>query len=333
LGCAQVLLEDSQGIKIIEAQGSMDPGEFLHLARSERNSLRDLLRTHGAIYFKGFQQTLDSFNDFMDILFPELEPFDTGRAGIFANRRPLARNVLESTYLGPRIPLAVHNEFSYLSRPPRYVSFRCLKAPDAGGETALGDCRRIHDEIDPAIRNKFESRKIRYVRNLYERRLVSSLVNKFEKIDESWMEVFRTDSRERVEGICCAEEMTFHWQSNNALTITNVLPAIRRHPETGQAVWFNQAANWVAHPKISGWLKFLATHTLYPTRGSRPIQVSFGDGSSISVRDAFHIFEVIKRNTVFVQWSAGDTLLCDNYLVSHGRTPYTGERLLATAMR
>jgi alpha-ketoglutarate-dependent taurine dioxygenase len=318
---------------LIETTDASDAEEFVAAVKYQRPWLKQILSTHGALHFKGFQQTLESFNEFASALFPELDPFNPALPGVFARRGTLAKNVVDSTYLWKRVPMSVHNEYNYLPTFPRYIAFRCLKAPQQGGETAIADSRKIYDEIEPNTRSKFESKSIKYTRNFYDKRLVSTLMNKFVKLDESWKEVFRTEDPAEVEEVCRRHNTEFSWGRGNSLRICNVLPAVRVHPETNEKVWFNQAAPWVFHPQTTGWLKYVIYNFVYPQKGSKPISVSFGDGSEISPAEAAHIIGVIEKNTIKVKWSEGDTLLCDNYMVAHGRMPYKGERTLATVLR
>ena len=317
----------------IEASTPLAEGEFLEAVKDQRSWIREALRVHGALYFRGFGQMLESFDDLASVLFPELPPFNPALPGVFTRRSSLAKDVVDSTYLWKRVPMSVHNEFNYLPIFPRYIGFRCLEAPAAGGETAIADCRKIYAAIDPEVRDRFENGSVKYTRNFYEKRLASSLMNKFIKLDESWKEVFRTEERSEVEQVCRDYDVEFSWGKGNSLQIQCTLPAVRDHPDTREKVWFNQAAPWVFHPRTTGWLKFAIYNIVYPGPGSKPIAVSYGAGVGISPADAAHVIEVVERNTVKVEWAIGDTLICDNYLVAHGRMPYRGTRVLATIMR
>jgi len=50
---------------------------------------------------------------------------------------------------------------SFLSAPPRNIYFCCLVEPEGqGGETALCDFKKVYDELDPSIRQKFEDKGV-----------------------------------------------------------------------------------------------------------------------------------------------------------------------------
>jgi len=319
---------------IIQANDYVTNDNLIKVLKAEKESVRERLTEVGAIYFKGFGHSLDSFGPFMETLFWDRKPFYPMQPGIFSGtRKSMARDVVEATYLNKKLPMGMHNEFSYLSTFPSFIGFRCLKAPTTGGETAIADCRKIYEEIDPLIRKRFEEKKVQYVRNLYSRRWLSNLINRFIKIDENWMEVFGTNIRSEVEKICDQHQLAFSWRKNDRLQIKNILPAIRKHPTTGETVWFNIAVNTPKHPRHNGWMAYLAFRFIYPTSSSVPIYSTYGDGANISYEESSHIREVVDRNTVKVKWCEGDTLIIDNYLSAHTRIPYTGERSLACAMR
>lgn len=318
---------------VIEANGSIDSKDFNEALKDEKPTIREQLNRYGVIHFKGFNQPVDNFDDFMKTLLPEFSPFDPKIPGIFSSgRRNLGKNVVNSTYLNKRIPMAIHNEFNYMPIFPRYIAFRCVQAPSEGGETTIADSRKIYQSIDPSIREKFEQKGVKYTRNYCNQNFLSFLLNKINKVAESWEEVFKTDTKAEVENICRKYNFDFTWKGKNALTVTNSLPAIRQHPETNEKVWFNQACPWVFNPKTTGWLKYLVYNIVYPSINSKPLVVTYGDDSNISPDDAAHVVDVMNKHTVGVKWENGDTLLIDNLLVGHARNPYKGERVLAAAM-
>jgi alpha-ketoglutarate-dependent taurine dioxygenase len=319
---------------VIQANDYVTSDNLIEILKAEKESVRECLAEAGAIHLKGFSHSLDSFDSLMKTLFWDRKPFYSMQPGVFSrNRKSIAENVVEGTYLNKKLPMAMHNEFSYQSIFPSFIAFRCLKAPTTGGETAIADCRKIYEEMDPSIRKRFETKKIKYVRNLYSKRWLSELINRFIKIDESWMEVFGTNIKSEVEKLCEQHQLKFSWKKNNHLQIQNILPAVRNHPTTKATVWFNIAANTLKHPKYCGWMMYLAFKFIYPTSSSTPIYSTYGDGTKICHEEASHIKKIVDRNTVKVKWFEGDTLIMDNYLSAHTRLPFTGERSLVCAMR
>ena len=57
-----------------------------------------------------------------------------------------------------------------------------------------------------------------------------------------------------------------------------------------------------------------------------PFLTFFGDGSEISEDEYLEMKNAYDKAKVEFSWEKGDLLLIDNYLVSHSRNSYTGDR-------
>jgi len=132
-----------------------------------------------------------------------------------------------------------------------------------------------------------------------------------------------------VEDYCRRAGMTWQWRPDGVLRTEHVLDAAARHPVTGEEVWFNQVHAW----HISA-LEPAAQQAMLATFGpdDLPRNVYFGDGAPIGADDIAAIAAAHDEAIVSVPWQAGDVLLIDNMLVSHGREPYAGERRVVVAM-
>ncbi len=56
-----------------------------------------------------------------------------------------------------------------------------------------------------------------------------------------WDEMFETTDRAVVEQKCKENGFDFRWKDGGRLELTNIQPALRPHPTTGEPVWFNHA--------------------------------------------------------------------------------------------
>lgn len=105
----------------------------------------------------------DEFRDFV-AAFSEKEFFNY--AGGASPRTSPEKNVYNSTEYPPDLALKLHNELSYSRIFPCHLYFFCHIAPGTGGETTLGDSRRILQKIRPSIAALFSEKQVLYERNL-----------------------------------------------------------------------------------------------------------------------------------------------------------------------
>jgi alpha-ketoglutarate-dependent taurine dioxygenase len=61
-------------------------------------------------------------------------------------------------------------------------------------------------------------------------------------------------------------------------------------------------------------------------------EVFFADGSTIPLKDLYHILDVLDANTIYFPWKKGDVLVLDNILAMHGRAVFSGKRRILAAM-
>lgn len=272
---------------------------------------RELL-ARGALLFRRFG--VENVGDFESFArsFAEKDLLDY--AGGVSPRVSMSKNVYTSTEYPPNLTLSLHNELSYSANYPRQLYFFCVVAPEIGGATTVGDSRRILRAIDPQIVDEFKRKKIRYDRNL------SGEAGS----GYSWQDAFETDDKRNVEQHCRRIGAEYEWKPNNSLRVSQTRPATAVHPQTGEEVWFNQADGF--HPSN------LNRETYELMRGNFRLNACFGDGSPLDVAMLEHIREVLRRETVSVNWQQGDILIVDNILAAHGRMPFAGARRIVLAM-
>ncbi|HEY0657874.1 MAG TPA: TauD/TfdA family dioxygenase, partial [Pyrinomonadaceae bacterium] len=262
--------------------------------------------------FRGFgAETTEEFQSFARA-FAEKDLL--GYAGGVSPRNNLGNRVYTSTEYPPNLSLSLHNELSYSENHPQRLYFFCVVAPEQGGETTLGDSRRILRNIDSEVINLFKSKNIRYDRNL------SSEAGS----GYSWQDAFETDDKQTVENHCRNIGAEYEWKSGGGLRVSQIRPATMIHPQTGEEVWFNQADGF--HPSN------LDRETYELMNGNFRLNACFGDGSPFEVSMLEHIREVLRKETIPVKWQTGDILIVDNILAAHGRMPFSGARKIVLAM-
>lgn len=283
-------------------------------ARSNRAHVDKLLDTHGAVLFRQFEaRDVDAFEQFIGAASTKTMDYIEN-----TSPREIVRGLIRtSTEYPPEHRIVLHNEHSYSAVCPGRLAFFCMRPPDEGGRTPLADCRRVLQNIDPSIRARFEQRRWRYVRNFGD------------GLGPSWQAVFMTDDPEAVERHCRSADIDWEWLGGGRLRTRQVRTPTVLHPRTHQESWFNHIAFWHVtslEPAVRDAL--LAS---YPDE-DLPNQTYYGDGEPIEGDVIEALREAYDRAAVYFTWRHGDILLVDNFLVAHGREPYTGPRRILFTM-
>lgn len=284
-------------------------------AAAARDRVEGWLSEHRAVLFRGFPiADVAAFQSFV-------AASSTGEPLQYRDRSTPRHEVGSGIYVSTIYPqdqrIRLHNEGTYWRQWALKIYFCCLRAPEQGGATPIADVRRVLSRLDPAVRERFAERRVMYVRNYND------------GFGLPWQEVFQTADRGEVESYCRANGIELEWKDGDRLRTRQVRPAIRRHPRTGEEVWFNHAAFF----HISSQDPEMRS-TLLAELGedNLPYNTYYGDGSAIEEEVVAQIHRAYEAETVRFPWLEGDILLLDNMSVAHGREPYRGEREVVVAM-
>ena len=102
----------------------------------------------------------------------------------------------------------------------------------------------------------------------------------------------------------------------------NILPPTKKHPKTGEEIWFNQIV--VHHNSCTKESPMYEGIDMPEYK--YPYHTTYGDGSAIESEIIQYIRKVIWENTIGFQWKNGDFLVLENMLAHHARLGFTGER-------
>lgn len=282
---------------------------------SYRTEIENNLLRYGAILFRGFDiQQQHDFSQFVDVAIKQKLQYLEGATP----RTELGDSIYTSTEFPPDEEIALHNELSYFLTPPDRLVFCCLKASIQGGQTQLADVRRVHDRIDPALREQFRLHAGWALQRNYGNGL-----------GPVWQKAFALNTLEQLQEYCQHANMELEVFDEQHIRTYQVRDAVHRHPLTEECIWFNHATFWHPSslcPEVRAGLDQQFSIQEYP------YCTFFGDGTEISDQQTAEVRRAYQQEEILFDWHDGDVLLIDNRLVAHGRKPYSGERQVLVAM-
>jgi len=283
-------------------------------ASNNRKFIDTQLWKHGAILFR-------NFNVREVVEFEEVIKAICGEAMEYRYRASPRTQVGDKIYTSTDYPadqsIFPHNEHAYSPTFPLKIFFFCATPAQQGGETPVGSCRRVFENIDPKIRERFIQKKVMYMRNFGD------------GFGLPWQTVFQTKDKSVVEEYCRSHDIELEWKDRDRLRTRQVKPAIFKHPRTGERVWFNHAAFFhVSTLEKSTREALLAGFK----EEDLPNNTYYGDGSPIEPSVLEELREVYQQELVTFSWKKGDILMLDNMLAVHGRQPFVGPRQILVGM-
>jgi alpha-ketoglutarate-dependent taurine dioxygenase len=296
-------------------QPTMDGVNLISWATSNKEFIYTELAKYGALLFRHF--TLDTpakFETFATTISRNGELFD--EYGDLPRDDPGAK-VYHSTPYPADKSILFHNESSHMHRWPMKILFYCVKPANEKGATPIIDCRQSYKALDPALIRIMTEKKLMYVRNF------------IDGLDISWQQFFQTSDKARVEEYCKKAGIDFMWKGENHLTTRQICPAVVKHPETREMLFFNQVQ--LHHVSCLDPDVKASMLSLFPEE-DLPRNVYYGDGAPIEDSIISEISTLYEQIAIRFQWQAGDTILLDNMMVAHARDPFEGNRKILVAM-
>lgn len=296
------------------ARGST-PSSVTAWVKSEVSHLRELRLRHGALLFRGFDfEALRDFEAFVSAFTP-LQRYVGGAS----QRTNVEGKVYTSTDMAAHYEISQHHESAYTPQMPAIIGFFCGVPAATGGQTPLADARRVTARLPADLKERFAAKGLIYVNNLPDRF----------GFGKSWQAQFESENRAKVEETLRESGYEWIWKPDGGLRTLLRCEALLPHPETGERLWVNQADHW--HPSgLRGEVRAKLGKVL--SEENFPMNVTFGDGSPIPETDLAIARAAVHAEMRQFDWQKGDVVVCDNYLVSHGRRSYTGERKVYVAL-
>jgi len=283
-------------------------------ADTRRAVIEGHLHRAGAVLFRGFDvSTVDAFRRVVAAVSADILAYGERSSP----RTQIGDGIYTSTDHPADEPILLHNEQSYTTSWPHKIWFYCVEPAREGGSTPIADCRQVLARLRPATVRRFVQREVMYMRNYGN------------GLGLSWAEAFQTADRRAVEEHCRRSDIRFEWKEGNRLRTYQVRPAVRQHPVSSEAIWFNHLLFFhitslppeVQGPIVAG----------VPAE-DLPFNTFYGDGAPIEPEVLEEIRAAYAGESRAFPWRRGDILVLDNMLTAHGREPYAGRREIAVAM-
>ncbi|MFY9622109.1 MAG: TauD/TfdA family dioxygenase [Pyrinomonadaceae bacterium] len=305
-GCRLPLMitPGSQGIDLIA--WAVDNKGYVH----------DRLSKHGGILFRNFSlRTPDEFERFIATVSGEALEYSERSS---PRSRVTSSNIYTSTDYPASQSIFVHNENSYKRNFNLKIFFFCETPPIQGGETPIADCRNVYQRISAQVRHRFIEKQWMYVRNYGD------------GFGLDWQTAFQTTDKKVVEENGHRNGIKMQWTGDSRLRTCAVLPAVIKHPYTGETVWFNHATFFhISTLELSLREGLLAG---FEKEADLPTNTYYGDGSPIEPETLAELRAAYRQETRSFPWQQGDILMLDNILAAHGRAPYQGARRILVGM-
>ena len=281
---------------------------------ANRTRLLGELETHGALLLRGFNVVTDWDFDRVIQSF-ELPNFTYAESLSNAVRRNRTERVFTANEAPPKVSIYLHHEMAQTPVFPSKLFFFCEHAQMTGGATPL--CRsdillsRLAQRR-PDFVAACETRGVRYSNSM------PAVDDPTSGQGRSWRSTLSVDSTQEAEAKLASLDYSWEWQAGEVLRVTTpALPAVRELAD-GRKVFFNQLI-----AAFRGWKD---------VRNEAEKSICFGDGSAIDPADMAEAIELADELSFDTPWQAGDVALVDNYLVMHGRRPFSGERRVLASL-
>ena len=285
---------------------------------ANRPALDALILEYGGIVLRDFP--IASADDF-DRFIAEFPPYRRGYKGGAGPRGKITGNVMEATQLNEKMLILLHQEMAYTKAYPPRIAFHCHKPADIAGETLIADMREFDALIPAELREKLERLGSRTIRNCAPSGARRTRVD--DHLDKrGWDASFETDDRSDVEQQCKDLGLVPIWNEDDSLTLIADLPVFDRHPITGLRLYrsYLHSQSWLNRPESREAIADMGREQKVQS------QQFYGNGEPFPNKEADVLNRLFAQITRAWPWQKGDVMILDNFLVAHGRSPYSGTR-------
>lgn len=206
----------------------------------------------------------------------------------------------------------------------RNIAFCSVKAPFAKGDTYLSENLQVTEQLLATdFGRKLKERGVTYIRCLTDREAYAGEGwAQGRPVYNHWQLSFGVETPEEAVVKAAESGLEVEWtkdplmeSSNRYMKTKSTISAFEFCPAVGRNVLYSSIADH------NMWFDTWQGMTAIPPE-SRPLQMTFGDGSPISLEELRQWVEAYDRGGVRVQWNRGDVVAFCNYRFAHGRPAY-----------
>ena len=262
-------------------------------------SLLEALQQHGgALLIRGLPiQSADDYSLIAHAFGFEAHE-EVGRPPV---RTVLAKNVKTANEGPPELPIWPHNEYGWSTQNPAWLTFSCLEVPESGGETPLISSIGLASKLEreaPKFYQGLLAKGVRYVYR-YGREQVTSTTGA-SVLAAYGQHVEPQDDeptiRSKIESEVKRHSKNFEWHEDGSLSVTHVVPIIRKHVATGSTTWFGNLTSAYGRSRHH-------SATEPPFRGydgsCHPLP-TYGDGSHIEL--LYNLSKLYRSPSIYIQF-------------------------------
>ncbi len=269
---------------------------------------------HGAVLFRGFPvQTPDDLDRFIAAF--GLENFayeDSLSNAVRVNKTP---RVFTANEAPPSVAIFLHHEMAQTPIYPSKLFFFCEKTAEEGGATPI--CR------SDVLWARLEERRPDFARDCVEKGLKYSNVMPSHDDPESgmgrsWQSTLKARTPAEAEARLHDLGYTWEWLDDGCLRATTPVLQAVRDLDGGRRSFFNQLI-----AAYKGWKD---------VRNDPSKAITFGDGSPLDRDAVIEAIALADELSFDIPWRQGDVALIDNYVVMHGRRPFSGTRKVLASL-
>ncbi|CCE85179.1 Piso0_004761 [Millerozyma farinosa CBS 7064] len=304
---------------------------------ASRGIFLNLLRSHGAVIFRGIDVKIDDYSDTMKSLFQRINYIPFEQIGLGNPRKAMTDVVMTVNASTYERRLYGHQEFSRYKRSPAVLSFFCQKSSNVGGESTLSHASEYYERIKSVLP---EFLKETMSRGLYVSQCWPLKIGPFDPKAPSWSMkhsfgkyIDESDSVEEMKRkavALCLERACddYEFLPDNSFKIHHHIKPLRIHPYTKEPFFYSSFP--VSYGKYYDANRLGDSYQLNPVNGDG---ARYDDGKDIPQEVLDTLMGLSLEIEYFHKFSDGDIVFLDNYQVYHGRMPFVeGEREVFSSM-